>query len=182
MTEKYQKFLETEFTVFDIETSGLSPEKDDVLEIAGLKLKGKGIIDRLELLAQPTKPIPPDAEKIHGLNEIYLLVNGLNINTVIKNFFDFASDSIIVGHNIRGFDWLFMLRYAQTLNLPTPQNKLIDTLDLSRKLLSLPNYTLTNVASNFGYQHKNAHRAMPDVEMNAKIFIDLMEMLLNKKS
>ena len=50
MTEKYQKFLETEFTVFDLETSGLNPSKDDILEIAGLKLRGGEIIE--EGLAQ----------------------------------------------------------------------------------------------------------------------------------
>lgn len=181
MTDKYKKFLETEFSVFDVETSGLNPQKDDVLEIAALKLRGKDIVDRLELLAQPTKPIPPEAERIHGLNEIYLLVNGDNINNVIKNFLDFVGNSIVVGHNIRTFDWLFILYYTQRFKLPMPSNKIIDTLELSRKLLSLPSNTLSNVASHFGYEHKNAHRAMPDVEVNAKIFIDLMEQLLLKQ-
>lgn len=181
MTEKYQKFLETEFTVFDLETSGLNPDRDDILEIAGLKLRGGEIIDRIELLAQPTKPIPLEAERVHGLNEIFLLVNGKSIDLVLKQFMDFAGDSIIVGHNIRAFDWLFILYYAQRLNLPTPQNKLIDTLEISRKLLSLPKYTLSDVAKNFGYEHNNAHRAMPDVEVNAKVFLRLMELLLNQE-
>jgi DNA polymerase III epsilon subunit family exonuclease len=178
MNEKYQKFLERTFTVFDVETSGLNPQKDDVLEIAAVKLKGKDIVDRFEALAQPTKPIPPEAERVHGLNEIYLLVNGQGVDVVIKNFLNFIGDSIVVGHNIRGFDWLFILYYAQRLKLATPENKLIDTLELSRKLLTLNSHTLTNVASHFGYEHVDAHRAMPDVEMNTKVFIDLMEQLL----
>lgn len=181
MTEKYQKFLATEFVVFDVETSGLNPTKDDVLEIAAIKLKGQEIIDRLELLAQPTKPIPLEAERIHGLNEIYLLVNGQSIELVIKKFLEFLGDSIVVGHNIREFDWLFILAYAQKFKLPTPQNKIIDTLELSRKLLSLNSNTLSNVSTHFGYEHKDAHRAMPDVEMNVKVFIHLMEKLLEVK-
>lgn len=182
MTDKYQKFLETQFTVFDVETSGLKPDKDDVLEIAALKLRGSEIIDRFEMLAQPTKSIPPEAERVHGLNEIFLLVNGQSIDIVIKNFLDFIGDSIIVGHNIREFDWLFIIYYCQKMRLAKPENKLIDTLELSRKLLSLNSNTLTNVASHFGFEHKDAHRAMPDVEMNAKVFLKLMEILLNQEN
>ncbi|NCN07653.1 3'-5' exonuclease [Candidatus Falkowbacteria bacterium] len=182
MDEKYQKFLETEFTVFDVETSGLKPEKDDVLEIAALKLKGQEVINRFEMLAQPTKPIPPEAEKVHGLNEIYLLVNGQGIDVVIKNFLEFIGDSIVVGHNIRGFDWLFIVYYCQRMGLKQPENKIIDTLELSRKLLSLPSNTLTNVASYFGFEHKDAHRAMSDVEMNTKIFLKLMDLLLKQEN
>jgi len=181
MTDKYQKFLTTEFTIFDVETSGLNPEKDDILEIAAVKLKGGEIIDRFERLAQPTRPIPPEAEKIHGLNEIYLLVNGQNINLVIKQFLDFVGGSIIAGHNIRSFDWLFIMYYAQRFNLPKPENKLIDTLELSRQLLTLPNNTLTSVAGYFGFTHQDAHRAMSDVEMNAKVFLKLMDLLLKQE-
>ncbi|MFA5029127.1 MAG: 3'-5' exonuclease [Patescibacteria group bacterium] len=177
MQEKYQNFLETVFTVFDVETSGLDPFKDEVLEIAALKTKGKEIVDRFEALIQPTKPVTPEVEKIHGLNEIYLLVNGRNANQVFRDFLDFAGDSIIVGHNIKEFDWLFVLNQARRLNWPSPGNKLIDTLELSRKLLSLPAYNLTSVAKSLGFEHNNAHRAMPDVEVNTKIFWELMERL-----
>lgn len=181
MNEKYQKFLTTDFTVFDIETSGLDPMSDNILEIAAVKMRGPELTDRLELLAQPTKAVPPEAEKIHGLNEIYLFANGQPIDGVIKKFLDFIGDSIVVGHNIRTFDWLFILYYAQRLKLPAPENKLIDTLELSRKLLTLPNNTLASVARHFGYEHREAHRAMPDVEVSARVFIKLMEKLLDKE-
>jgi DNA polymerase III alpha subunit (gram-positive type) len=55
---------------------------------------------------------------------------------------------------------------------------MIDTLELSRKLLSLPQYNLTAVARHFGHENRNAHRAMPDVEVNAKVFVNLMEQML----
>ncbi|MFA6918674.1 MAG: 3'-5' exonuclease [Patescibacteria group bacterium] len=178
--QKYQNFLETEFSVFDLETSGLYPDKDEILEIAALKLRGKEIVDRFEELVRPTKSVPTEAEKVHGLNEIYLIANGRKIDDVMKEFFHFIGDSIVVGHNIREFDWLFILDYCRKRSLPMPENKMIDTLELSRKILTLPSYTLGNVAKHFGYEHINAHRAMPDVEFNAKIFIELMERLLNK--
>lgn len=181
MEEKYQKFLETEFAVFDIETSGLRPDYDEILEIAAIKLKGKDIIDTFESLVQPTKVISSEVEKIHGLNEIFLLVNGRNIKEVMADFFKFTESSIIVGHNIKEFDWLFVLNHIKKLSLPIPEKKFIDTLELSRKLLSLPKYNLTEVARHFGYENRNAHRAMADVEVNTKVFIELMELLLNKK-
>ena len=181
MEEKYQNFLNTEFTVFDIETSGLDPIKDEVLEIAAIKLKGKDEIDRFEALIQPTRAIPPEVEKIHGLNEIYLLVNGKSTKEVLSDFLNFVKDSIVVGHNIKGFDWLFILTLSRKLGLEITDNKMIDTLELSRKLLSLPTYTLTSVASHFGHENKNAHRAMPDVEVNTKVFLELMELLFKKE-
>jgi DNA polymerase III epsilon subunit family exonuclease len=168
----------TEFTVFDIETSGLDPARDDVLEIAGLKMRGSEIIGRFEELIQPTRGIPPEVEKIHGLNEIFLLVNGRGCQEVLDDFLKFIGETIVVGHNIKEFDWLFILNHFNRQHLPLPQNKLIDTLELSRKLLSLPQYNLTSVAKHFGQEHKNAHRAMADVEVNAKVFVGLMEKML----
>ncbi|MEK7653034.1 MAG: 3'-5' exonuclease [Patescibacteria group bacterium] len=178
MNEKYQNFLTAEFTVFDIETSGLDPRRDEILEIAAIKFKGKEEMGRFESLIQPTKAISPEVEKIHGLNEIYLLVNGRRSDEAIKNFLAFCARTIIVGHNIKEFDWLFILNHLKKNSLPSPANKFIDTLELSRRILSLPTYSLSNVAQNFGLEHRNAHRAMPDVEVNAQVFIQLMEKLL----
>ncbi len=175
LKEKYEKFLVTEFTVFDIETSGLDPFRDEILEIAALKLKGEEVIGRFEELVQPTKPIAPEAEKIHGLNEIFLLVNGRQVKDALTDYLKFIGDTIVVGHNIKEFDWLFILNYAKKQGLPLPENKLIDTLELSRKLLSLPQYNLASVAGHFGQEHKNAHRAMPDAEINTKVFVGLMK-------
>lgn len=175
LEEKYQKFLETEFTVFDIETSGLDPLKDEILEIAGIKMRGPEEVERFEQLIQPTRAIPPEVEKINGLNEIFLLANGRKSQEVLKEFLDFCKSSIMVGHNIKDFDWLFINSHAKKHSLSLPQNNLIDTLHLSRKILQLPQYNLTAVARNFGFENRNAHRAMPDVEVNAKVFIKLME-------
>ncbi|MFA6526281.1 MAG: 3'-5' exonuclease [Candidatus Buchananbacteria bacterium] len=174
LEEKYRKFLETEFTVFDLETSGLYPDKDEILEIAGIKMKGPQEIARFEILIQPTRPIPPEVEKIHGLNELFLLVNGKKSKDAMSEFFAFIGDSIVVGHNIKDFDWLFVLSHAKKHVLPLPKNAQIDTLHLSRQLLALPRYNLTEVARHFGHENRNAHRAMPDVEVNAKVFVELM--------
>ena len=178
--DKYKKFLNTDFTVFDLETSGLDPVKDEILEIVAIKMRGEEIIDRFESLVRPTKAITREVEKIHGLNEVYLLVNGRDLGEVLADFTSFIGESIVVGHNIREFDWLFILNSLKRLTKPVLNNKIIDTLELSRKLLSLPRYNLSTVSQNFGYEHKDAHRAMPDTEINAKVFIELMKLLLTK--
>ena len=175
LAEKHRKFLETEFTVFDLETSGLYPDKDEILEIAGLKMRGPEEIGRFEILIQPTRSIPPEVEKINGLNELFLLVNGRKSKEAIDEFLSFAGSSIMVGHNIKDFDWPFVLSHVKKHALVQPKNPLIDTLHLSRQLLSLPRYNLTEVARHFGFENRNAHRAMPDVEVNAKVFVELMK-------
>ncbi|MFA5047417.1 MAG: 3'-5' exonuclease [Patescibacteria group bacterium] len=177
LQEKYANFLQTEFTVFDLETSGLDPLRDEVLEIAAIKLLGDKELSRFESLIRPTRPIPMEVEKVHGLNEIFLLVNGRLSDDVLKEFLSFIGNSIVVGHNIREFDWLFIINQLKKKNSPLPENKLIDTLEISRKLLQLPTYNLASVAKHFGYEHQNAHRAMPDVEVNTKVFVDLMKTL-----
>lgn len=182
MNEKYQKFLVTEFTVFDLETSGLNPVADEILEIAALRMTGKELGARFESLIRPTKSIPLEVEKIHGLNEIFLLANGRNIKEVMEEFVNFIGDSILVGHNIRGFDWLFVLSNLQKNSIVAPDNKIIDTLEISRKLLRLPRYNLAEVGRHFNLEHENAHRAMADVEFNAKVFVELMERLLNSET
>jgi len=174
LAEKHRKFLETEFTVFDLETSGLYPDKDEILEIAGIKMRGPEELARFEILIQPTRSIPPEVEKINGLNELFLLVNGKKSKDALDEFLAFIGSSIVVGHNIRDFDWLFIMSHAKKHNLSLPKNPLIDTLHLSRQLLALPRYNLTEVARHFGYENRNAHRAMPDVEVNAKVFVELM--------
>ena len=181
LQDKYRKFLETEFTVFDLETSGLYPDKDEILEIAGIKMKGDQEISRFETLIQPTHSIPPEVEKINGLNEIFLLVNGKKSREALDEFLVFVGSSIVVGNNIKEFDWLFVLSYIKKHQLALPKNPLIDTLHLSRQLLALPKYTLTDVAKYFGYENRNAHRAMPDVEVNAKVFVSLMEKMFKSE-
>ena len=182
LEQKYQKFLETEFTVFDLETSGLYPDKDEILEIAGIKMRGPEEIARWEMLIQPTKPISPEVEKINGLNELFLLVNGKKSKDAVGEFLQFIGGSIVVGHNIRDFDWPFVLSHAKKHAIAQPKNALIDTLHLSRQLLALPRYNLTEVARSFGFENRNAHRAMPDVEVNAKVFVELMNKMLRPKA
>ncbi len=181
MHEKYQKFLVTEFTVFDIETSGLDPLKDEVLEIAAVKMRGKEVLGTYECLIRPTKGISPEVTKINGLNEIYLLANGIELKKALSDFLGFVGDSIIVGHNIKSFDWLFIANWTQKVGLQLPtEPKFIDTLELSRKLLNLQKYNLGAVGKHFGHELVNAHRALPDTEFNAKVFVELMELMLNK--
>lgn len=183
MHEKYEKFLVTDFTVFDIETSGLDPLKEEILEIAAVRLRGKEIVATFETLIRPTRPIPPDTTKINGLTELFLLANGQDVHSALDQFLSFSAGSIIVGHNIKDFDWKFISVWAQKLNLNLGADvKFIDTLELSRKMLSLPRYNLATVGKHFGYELVNAHRALPDTEFNAKVFIALMEQMLNSKN
>ncbi len=182
MHEKYQKFLITDFVVFDIETTGLDPVNHEIVEIAACRVRNGEIVERFEALIAPTKGVPREVEKIHGLNEIFLLVNGQEARKAMTNFVKFVGDNIVVGHNIRDFDWLFVTNHLKRLSLGIMQNKMIDTLELTRKLLRLPKNNLGEVAKYFGYEPKVAHRAMADVETNALVFVKLMELLLNSES
>ena len=92
------------------------------------------------------------------------------INDVIPDFFKFAQDSILVGHNIFGYDFPLIKIYADKLGYVF-NNEMRDTLVLARQYLSgLKSFSLESLSKEFGISHENAHRAMSDVLATFEVF------------
>ena len=92
---------------------------------------------------------------------------------VMPDFYKFCYGSILVGHNIAGFDFKFVDYYCARLGYML-ERKLIDTIPLSQELLFLSNYKLNTVADKFGITF-NHHRAIDDAYVTAKIFLELIK-------
>ena len=162
------------FVIFDTETTGLYPEAgDEVVELAAEKLVNGEVVATFHALLRPTCPISPGAVAVHGLTEEYLQKHGQKHDEVFPRFGSFIESAILVGHNIRRFDFPFLKIHFQVLGLPAPRNELVDTLDLARARLSLPNYKLGTVAKHFGIATDDAHRASGDVAMTREVFRSL---------
>ena len=93
---------------------------------------------------------------------------------VMPDFFKFCQGSVLVGHNIVGFDYKFVDYYCANLGYIL-ERKLIDTIPLSQELLFLSNYKLNTVAEKFNITF-NHHRATDDALTTAKIFIELIKL------
>lgn len=161
--------------VLDTETTGFYFDRDDeIIELAAEKLLGNDVVDRFHALIRSNKPVPLEVTAIHGLSDDYIQSNGLPHRDVFQSFAEFIVGSVLVGHNIRRFDFPFLAAHYNRLNLPVPSNELVDTLDLSRSMLQLPNHKLGTIASHYGFSTEGAHRAMADVVMTRQILLELL--------
>ncbi len=163
------------FVVFDIETTGFSPEKNKIIEIGAVKVDDGKIIDRFSVFVNPDEPIPFEIEQLTGINDNMLLGAG-KIDEVLPKFLDFCGDCALAAHNA-SFDVSFIKYQAKRLGLPFGPT-VLDTVELARYLLpALNRYKLDTVAKALGVSLENHHRAVDDAGATAEIFVKFIQML-----
>ena len=172
--------------VFDLETTGLSPQADALVEIGAVRIVG-GVIEpaqRFERLVCPLlpggapRPIPLRAQAVHGISDE--MVRGApTIAEVLPEFLDFVGGSAVVAHNI-GFDSGFMRANAQRLGLPWAPAAELCTVQLSRRAFPRERaHNLTILAERLGlsFAPGGRHRSFGDVEVTAQAYLRLLERL-----
>lgn len=171
MDGKIQEERVTSFVCFDVETTGLSPEKDRIIEIGALKVKAGKIIDKFTEFINPKMKLPEHISKLTGITDEMILYSETE-ETVIGRFLDFSEDYIIMGHNI-GFDYSF-LKTAAVKQHRTFDKKGIDTLELCRKLLpEMESKSLGSMCRHYRIINENAHRAYDDAKATALLYVKL---------
>tara|TARA_B100000925_G_scaffold283302_1_gene257077 strand:+ start:30 stop:887 length:858 start_codon:yes stop_codon:yes gene_type:complete len=153
---------------FDLETTGLSPLCDRVIEFAGIKIYA-GQVEQLQFLTDPQVEILPDNEKIHGISN-QMVQGQLKQNIAAEKIQEFIGDSSLVAHNAL-FDFGFLLTLFHRFNLEPRQNKVFCSCKLSRKLnKDFESHKLSSLAEKLGIMLENHHRAMDDTEACLQIF------------
>lgn len=161
----------TTFVCFDIETTGLSPETDRIIEIGALKVQEGKVIDRFNEFINPGIPIPENITRLTGISS-HMLKDADTEDIVVERFIEFAKDYILLGHNIM-FDYSFTKAAAKRLGLPFEKSGL-DTLIISRKLLKdIESKSLTNLCRHYGIENRRAHRAYEDARATALLYVSL---------
>ncbi|MCM1061722.1 MAG: exonuclease domain-containing protein [Eubacterium sp.] len=156
--------LADKYTVVDIETTGLSPHYDAIIELSALKVEDGTIVDEFSELVNPGGFIPNFITELTGItNE--MVEKCLPISDVLPKFLEFVKNSLIVGHNVN-FDINFIYDNATDfLDVPFP-NDFVDTMRISRRLIDgLPHYKLQNLAEYFKVDYSGAHRALEDCKI-----------------
>lgn len=168
----------TSFVCFDIETTGLSPEQDKIIEIGALKVKEGKVIEKFSEFINPGISLPENITNLTGITDDMLA--GANTEAVVvKGFIEFAKDYILLGHNIM-FDYSFTKVAAKRLGLSFEKSGL-DTLTISRKLLKdLESKSLTNLCRYYGIENKRAHRAYEDARATALLYVSLCNEFYNR--
>ncbi len=162
------------YVVFDLETTGLEPESDEITEIGAVKIRDGLITDSFSQLVNPGRPIPRDVTDLTGITDD-MVKDMPEIEEVFPKFKAFCGDAVMVAHNA-SFDMSFVYEAARRLGTYFP-NKTMDTLEMSRNLFPREKvHKLDFVCERLGVSLGNHHRAVDDSTATAYCFIKMMEM------
>ena len=168
--------------VLDVETTGLNPDEGhEVIEIAAQKIQGKKVVGEYVSLVATNRIIDAETEKVHGISNALLAVEGRPGSKVFPELVEFVGQSPIIGHNI-GFDMAFINAHLKRLGLPILTNQMLDTIAHARRYLLIPSYSLEKVAAYLKIPQPLAHRAKADVETTREVFWKLIERAKNGKT
>jgi DNA polymerase-3 subunit epsilon len=160
---------------FDLETTGLQSRSHRIVQFAVLGSDVDGSAIHYESLVDPQRRIPADAARIHGIQDAD--VRGIaNFGTHIDRLDELFTDAVVVGHNVRRFDWPFMadeyLRFGRTM--PEPR-AIIDTLEVARRLKLPKPHRLGGLCRQFHVSLENAHTAGADAAATLLLLWQIME-------
>lgn len=156
------------YVAFDLETTGLSLENDNIIEIGALKVKDGKVIERFMEFLKPDQPISPMITNITGITN-KMVDSARPTKQIIADFTDFCEDHVLVGHNIM-FDYKFMKKYAQLYGYPFEKMG-IDTLKIARKVhKDLESKSLGSLCEHYQIVNAAAHRAYHDALATAKLY------------
>jgi DNA polymerase III epsilon subunit family exonuclease len=172
-----RRLLETDFVVFDLETTGAKAPPCRVTEIGAFRVSRGEITEQFHALVNPETPIPAFITSLTGIDD-EMVKDAPVFADIAYALLEFLGDSVLVAHNAQ-FDMRFLnheigLIYGEY----KIANPCLCTVQLSRKLLpNIENHKLKTVAEHYSISLINHHRASDDAYATAKIFVNLLEML-----
>ncbi len=159
----------TDIIAIDLETTGLNPEKDSIIEIAAVRFKDGEVIDEWSTLINPDRTIPQLITSLTGITNS-MVVNAPSIYGVLEELIEFLGSSTLVGHNV-GFDLAFLRNFGVAEN-----NIAVDTYEFASILLpAASRYNLGALCQQLEVPLDEAHRALEDARATGFLFFNLLE-------
>ncbi|MCG6556840.1 3'-5' exonuclease [Ruegeria sp. 1NDH52C] len=167
------------FAVFDTETTGLLPHKDEIVQIGAVRVVKGRIVpgERIDQLVNPGRPIPPASTKVHGVSDA-MVADAPDIVTAARQFHHFARDAVIVAHNAP-FDMAFLRRHGKRCGLEW-DHPILDTVLLSAVLFGASEtHTLDALCDRLGVTIPAPlrHTALGDAQATAEVLCRMLPML-----
>ena len=164
------------YAIIDIETTGLSPAKEKITEIAIVLHNGEKITGKFSTLINPERKIPYRITQMTGISN-RMVKNEPKFYEVAKQIVELTENRIVVGHNVK-FDYGFIRSEFKSLGYDFQRNTL-DTVKLSRKLIpGKQSYSLGRLCTSLGIENRARHRALGDALATTELF----ELLLTLES
>ena len=175
VTDSQNQDLDADYVVFDLETTGFSPETNRIIEIGAVKVQNGKIVDKFSTFVNPQVPIPFRIEQLTSINDS-MVIDAPVIADILPEFMKFCEGCVMVAHNA-DFDMSFIKKNCQRLDIPCKPT-IVDTVALARVLLpNLNRFKLDTVAKALKVSLENHHRAVDDAGCTAEIFVKFIEML-----
>lgn len=178
------EMLKKKYIAFDIETTGLNPVEDRIVELGAVLFENGIPVKKFSSLVNPNKFISPEATRVNNISN-EMIQDAPSENSIYPKLVEFLDDSlsgetVICAHNAR-FDIGFLSNTLERLGY-SGNIKYIDTLSLSRDLIyGLENYKQSTVADYFDIINEEAHRAVTDAETCGKILYRFLDYEIKEK-
>jgi len=170
--------LQGNFVVFDLETTGIGPKSNEIIEIGAVKVENGALSSTFSSFVNPQRPIPYPIQELTGIHDT-MVADAETIREVLPKFLEFCGGCTMVAHNA-AFDIGFIEQKAKEQGLETDFT-VVDTVAVARALLpDLKRYKLDTVAKRLGVSLKNHHRAVDDAAATAEIFVRMVNRLADK--
>lgn len=167
--------LNGEFVCFDLETTGLSANKNRIIEIGAVLIKDGVTVDTFSTFVNPETPIPSKITELTGISD-YMVEDAPTEENALRDFLEFIGDRVLVAHNAP-FDMSFLKASCERFGIEREFTS-VDTVAISRAILpDIKNVKLDTVAKYLRLPDFNHHRACDDAEILAKIFENLCDRL-----
>lgn len=170
--------MRNSYVALDLETSGLNPKFDKILEIGAVKVQDGVVTDTYETFVNSGIEVPQRITELTGITQ-EMADSGIEPQTALKELLEFCGEETILGHNI-GFDYGFIKKLA--VNFEEVFDKcVIDTLKIARAVLpDLESRRLEYLTEYFQIEHKDKHRAYCDAMAAGKLYEKLAELYYEK--
>ena len=161
----------TSFSIIDIETTGLSPRYDEIIELSAIKVIDGSVVDKFTSLVQPDSSdgiyIDSFITELTGItNE--MLASAPKLSSVLPDYLDFIGNDLLVGHNVN-FDINFIYDKTESLLSRTFSNDFVDTMRISRRLHpEFQHHRLSDLCERYDIDYSDAHRSLSDCVLTMK--------------
>ena len=171
MYESVRQVHKMDYTVLDLEMTGLAPKRDKVIEIGAVRVRNGEIADTYGTLVRPGMSIPETVVLLTGITD-EMAALGKEENVAMQELLQFIGDDILVGHNLI-FDYSFLKQWAVNQKIPLELSA-CDTLRIARALLpGAQSKKLESLCEYFQIEREHAHRALDDAVETYKVFENL---------
>ena len=166
---------DNDFVIIDIETTGLSVENDEILEIGAIRIVNGKTVEEYERLIAVKTEIAQNISELTGITQEQVKENGKPINEVLPSFMDFVKGSEVAGYNMN-FDHDFLLAECNRQGIDITKIKFTDVMTIVKsKLKGMRSYKLESVAKRLGITTKQQHRALSDCYLLYQVYCKLNE-------